>query len=111
MYSGTFYPSNNLYANNLASGTQFGEADSNQANVTMAAVFVPTGSTDGRWQLTGGSQASGAGLNGVDCGVYGGGTPYVLSGLIDVPAIWFLSTTGPGTATGGLNVQIKAKSH
>ncbi|MEE9465196.1 MAG: hypothetical protein V3W14_06460 [Candidatus Neomarinimicrobiota bacterium] len=111
MYSGTFYPSNNIYSYNLADGTQFGEVDGNQANVTMAAVFVATGSTDGYWQLTGGSQASGAGFEGVDCGMYGGGTPYVLSGLMDAPSIWFLSATGPGTATGGLNVRIKAKSH
>ncbi len=111
MYLGTFYPSNNTYSYNLAEGTQFGEIDGNQAAVTMDAVFVLTGSTDGYWQLTGGSQASGAGFEGVDCGMYGGGTPYVLSGMFDVPAIWFLSTTGPGTATGGLNVRIKAKSH
>ncbi len=111
MVGGTFYASNNIYSNNLANGTQFGDLNGNQATVTMAAVFVATGSTDGYWQLTGGSQASGAGLEGVDCGMYGGGTPYVLSGMFDVPAIWFLSTTGPGTATGGLNVRIKAKSH
>ncbi len=111
MYLGTFYPSNNTYSYNLAEGTQFGTENNNQASVTTDAVFVLTGSTDGYWQLTGGSQASGAGFEGVDCGMYGGGTPYVLSGMFDVPAIWFLSTTGPGTATGGLNVRIKAKSH
>ena len=40
-----------------------------------------------------------------------GSTPYVLSGIIDIPSIYSLSTTGLGTTEGGLNVQIKAKSH
>ncbi|UCH63703.1 MAG: hypothetical protein JSU77_04450 [Fidelibacterota bacterium] len=109
---GSFSGSNNIYNNNLANGTQFGTDNGNQANVVMDnIVFVSGGTTDGKFQLASGSPAIEAGINGEDCGMFGGSTPYVLSGLMDVPSIWSLATTGPGTAAGGLNVQIKAKSN
>ena len=52
----------------------------------MATVFVDYSGTlgksdDAKWKLKAGSPAIGAGVSGVDCGVFGGVTPYVLSGV------------------------------
>ena len=52
----------------------------------MTTVFKYTGSTDGRYKLKAGSPAIGYGVGGVDCGIYGGPEPYVLSGMPTVPA-------------------------
>ena len=56
-------------------------------NVAMADVFADYEgsldfSTDGKWQLKDGSPAIGAGMDGVDCGAFGGITPYILSGIL-----------------------------
>lgn len=111
LLDGTFTGTGNIYNNNLANSTQFGTSNGNQANIIMANVFVGlTGnSTDGQWQLQPGSPAIGAGLSGEDCGMFGGSTPYVLSGLPPLPAIFYLNTSGIGTTTGGLKIHIKTK--
>ena len=113
MTGGTFTGDYNTYNNNLADGTQFGTDNGNQTNVNMFNEFLGAAgnSTDGQWQLKAGAVATGVGLTGEDCGMFGGSTPYALSGIIGIPSIFDLSTTGPGTTTGGLNVQIKATSH
>jgi hypothetical protein len=72
---------------------------------------VNTGSNDGIFQLKAGSPAIGAGVGGVDMGLFGGSDPYVLSGLPAIPAIWFISAPSSGSGASGLQVQIKAKSH
>ena len=81
---------------NLGSSTQFGTATGNQNNINMANVFTeyPTLSTstyDLRYTLKAGSPAIGAGYGSVDCGAYGNTTPYVKSGMPDVPSIYKLS--------------------
>lgn len=104
---------NNQVNNNISNSDQFGTENGNQANVLMVTVFVgPTGnSTDGQWLLQPGSPAISAGKWGVDCGIFGGNTPYVLSGMPDIPAIFFLHTSGIGTTGNGLEVDLKAKTH
>ena len=94
---------------NDALGTENG----NQSNVDMSTVFVGAGegSTDGQWQLAENSPAIGAGLGGVDLGAFGGPTPYVLSGLPSMPAIYFLNAPISGSTNSGLQVQLKAKGH
>jgi hypothetical protein len=99
-----FTEANSTVQNNIGADLQFPTGSGNQQNVIMTDVFLLTGSTDGRWRLKSGSPAIGAGFGGVDCGAYGGGTPYMLSGLPNVPAIWLLDVNG-------LNVTVKAKSH
>jgi hypothetical protein len=89
---------------NLGASTQYGTSGSNQQNVDMSQVFVNTASSDGKYKLKAGSPAIGAGVDGVDCGIYGGNYPYVLSGMPEVPAIWYLNVNGS-------NVTVKAKSH
>jgi hypothetical protein len=89
---------------NIGASTQYGTSNNNQQNVDMSTVFVNTGSSDGKYRLKPGSPAIGAGAGGVDCGIFGGNYPYVLSGMPEVPAIWYLNVNGS-------NVTVKAKSH
>lgn len=101
---------NNILA---ANGTN---ANGNQYNINMSNVFTayndfsPEISTDGKWQLKAGSPAIGAGVNGVDCGVFGGAKPYVLSGLPNLPHIYEASIPATATSGDGLPVTIKVKS-
>ena len=103
----------NTFAHNISAGAQFGTANGNQANVDMATVFVgPDGnSTDGQWQLADGSPATGAGFQGGDVGMFGGNTPYVLSGIPPIPTIYSFSAAGSGSSDTGLRVQIQVKSN
>jgi hypothetical protein len=105
----SFTSSNSTIENNIGSTTQYSTYTGNLSNTDMSTVFACwsdcTGySTDGRWILKTGSPAIAYGYGGVDCGVYGGATPYVKSGLPTVPAIWLLDVNG-------LNVTVKAKTH
>ncbi len=77
----------------------------------MTTVFITGGSTDGKYQLKEGSPAKGGGLNGVDCGVFGGSTPYVLSGIPPGPSIYEASAPASAPKGAGLSVTLKIKSH
>jgi len=105
--------SNNIVSNNMVPNDALGTENGNQSNVDMSTVFVGAGegSTDGQWQLAENSPAIGAGLGGVDLGAFGGPTPYVLSGLPSMPAIYFLNAPISGSTNSGLQVQLKAKGH
>ena len=100
---------NNQFAHNLANASQFGATNGNQELVDMSTVFAGTGSTDGQWQLAGASPAIAAGIGGVDCGMFGGQSPYVLSGLPSMPVITFLSVPTTGSQSSGLKIHIKAR--
>ena len=108
---GSLSASNSLVQNNIGNSTQFDTLNSNQQNVDMSTVFVSTGSSDGIWQLAVDSPALGAGLDGVDCGMFGDQNPYVLSGLPPLPAIYFFSAPSTGSSSAGLQVRIKGESH
>jgi hypothetical protein len=95
---------NSYCDHNIGASTQYGTSNGNQQNVNMNAVFLNTGSTDGKYRLASGSPAIGAGAGGTDCGIFGGNYPYVLSGMPEVPAIWYLNVNGN-------TVTIKAKGH
>jgi hypothetical protein len=118
MLGGSFEFNNNLVSNNIGNAEQFGTANGNKSNVDMSTVFVGTGeniSTDGQWKLKQGSPAIGAGFGStpqkpVDCGIFGGTTPYVLSGLPPVPVIYFFENQPIGSSTDAIDVTIKVKS-
>jgi len=100
---------NNLFA---TTGT---DADGNKYNMNMALVFADFSgsgdySADSKWQLKEGSPAIGAGIGGVDCGVFGGTYPYVLSGIPEFPHIYSASIAVTATAESGLPVVIKIMS-
>jgi hypothetical protein len=108
----------NMYLNNIGSGTQFGTANGNQSNVSMANVFVgkQTGvSSDGEWKLREGSPAAGAGegsttQNPIDCGMFGGVTKYVLAGQAPMPAIYSLEVSPVGSSNEPVKVKAKVRS-
>ncbi|MFA7287877.1 MAG: hypothetical protein WC055_03265 [Melioribacteraceae bacterium] len=121
-YNNILYYSNAYYnltdcdvRNNLIPQTDpaFDPALGNQENVDMNEVFVSLteGSEDARYMLKSGSPAIGAGVNGVDCGMFGGDSPYILSGLPAIPIIYELTIPAVGTIDNGLNVIIKARTN
>ncbi len=87
---GSFSKSNTVWHHNIGSADQFGNQNGNQHFVNMDGVFIGVGSSDARWQLKEGSPAIGAGVDGVDCGMFGGEFPYILSGIPRIPAIYQL---------------------
>jgi|AntRauTorckE5430_2_1112549.scaffolds.fasta_scaffold18729_1 hypothetical protein len=95
--------------NNGNSGVNTG----NLFGASAAALFLgATGnSTDGQYQLKASSPALGAGQGGVDCGIFGGTTPYVLSGIPPIPTIYELNAATSATTSGGLQVEIKLKTN
>jgi len=80
--------------------------------VYSSLVFVsPEGiSFDGQYQLSANSTARGAGVNGVDCGVFGGDFPYQLSGLPPIPLIYDLDMPDNAQTGTPLNVNVKVKA-
>lgn len=128
-----YYLQNSTITNNifLATGTTIGntlnstiqnnvfvsasQADADATNVfgaTAANLFVGlTGNTtDTQWKLKPGSLAIGAGAGGTDCGMYGGTTPYKISGIMTgQPTITNFTTPGTVPANGTLNVKVSAK--
>lgn len=118
LYAGSYEGSGNLASNNLCSGTQFPSGNSNKQNVDMSAVFVGAGtgiSTDGQWKLKAGSPALGAGYGStaskkIDAGMYSGNTPYVLSGMPSMPAIYFFENQPVGSSSDPIDVSIKVRS-
>ncbi len=105
---------NSTYSHNLAVGASALPAGNNNVNgVAVANLFIgaSAGSTDGAYKLLNGSVATGAGFDGVDCGIFGGATPYVLSGIPPIPSIYEFTAPGIGTQTDGLQIQVKIKSN
>lgn len=116
MIAGYLAGSGNLISNNISSSTQFGNTNSNQQNVTITNVFEGTGSYDGAYKLKSGSPAIGAGYgsttaNPVDCGIFGGNTPYKLSGLPAIPSIYFFTNQPVGSNSDPIDVQVKVRSN
>jgi hypothetical protein len=104
---------NSTIQNNVfVSTAQTGADASNIFGATTAALFVGlTGNTtDTQWKLKAGSPAIGAGAGGTDCGMYGGNTPYKISGVFTgQPTISNFTTPGTVPANGTLNVKVSAK--
>ncbi|MEI6767127.1 MAG: hypothetical protein WCM76_15960 [Bacteroidota bacterium] len=108
--SGT-YP--NTSTNNIGNGSQFGTLNGNKSSVTMTSVFTYAPGneyTDNHYKLKALSPALGAGVGGIDCGAFGGTTPYILSGMPGIPAIYSATVPVMGTTSTGININIKAKA-
>ncbi len=107
--SGQFWGAGNEIYNNICNSNQFSNSNGNLPNTDTSTVFVNTGSTDGRYQLKAGSPAKGAGVGGVDIGMFGAMNPYVLSGVPPIPSIFYFTAPFYGSKSQGLQVHIKAK--
>lgn len=111
------YLSSNSFFNNITNNTGLPTGNGNQLSVNLDNVFVGyssgTGfSSDGRYKLKAGSPAIGAGsLNGgtIDCGAFGGPTPYVLSGMPSIPSIYVL-TVPSSVPSGATNMNVSISS-
>ena len=109
--------SNNTYNNNISANTLFTPGGSNigsnnQTNVNMTNVFtVPADfAVETSFQLKSPGLGIGTAQNGGDCGIFGGTNPYVLSGMPNVPSVYFYNVPATGSNTNPLNISIKAKS-
>ncbi len=87
-------------SNNLAPSANLPAGNGNQINVDMSTVFVNAsgGFVDNVYQLKPGSPAIGAGGGGIDCGAFGGASPFRLAMTPPVPSIYKLSL--PATPSG-----------
>jgi hypothetical protein len=87
----------------------------NQNDIDFNNVFiVNTGrpdAPDANYQLSVGSPARGAGINGTDIGPFGGANPYVLSGQPPIPIITNLVSPPSGNNNAPLNVKISVRSN
>ena len=104
----TFLPRLNAFSNNLSTGTQFGTASGNQQNVALATIFGSATGTETQFEIAVGGPADNTGESGTDCGAFGGGRPYILSGVPNVPAIFEYAQTVSGTT---LNATISTRSN
>ena len=91
--------SNIIFIDNISLNSEypFDNTGSNSGNLvsSFAKVFKLSGSYDGQWALAAGSPAIGTGQNGAastDIGIFGGQTPYVLSGIPPIPTIYTISS-------------------
>lgn len=71
-------------------------------------IFVSGSSYDGNFHLVDGSAAIGAGVGGTDCGIFGGNTPYKLSGIPAIPTIYNFVAPATGFT---IPIQLGARSN
>ena len=107
-----------VFSNNVFNQNFTNLPSSNVINADANTLFVgyPTSlnnalTPDARCQLATNSAAKGAGEGGTDAGAFGGDTPYVLSGIPNIPNIYQLTVPLQVPQDGTLNVQIKAKTN
>lgn len=95
----------------VVGGSFLPAGNNNINNANLQDVFLAAGSDDARWQLKPASPARGAGLDGVDLGVFGGVQPYILSGLPSKPRLTRFIAPAVATSASGLRIELEAKSY
>lgn len=102
---------NNSVYNNVICQQELSQFPNNVWDVAIGDVIVyTTGGVEKKYKLTQSSPAIGAGENGADCGIFGGETPYVFSGIPPIPHIFESDIPMSGSSSEGLPVHIKAKT-
>ncbi len=100
---------NNLWMTGIARV----DTNANFFGATNVFVGYPTQgsySFDTRWQLTPTSPAKAAGLNGEDCGIFGGPNPYKLSGIHNRPLIYEVKAPVYVPNGSDLNITVKVRA-
>jgi hypothetical protein len=101
--------------NNVVYDSSFASTTNVVLKASPSAMFQYWGNTsyalDYICQNKAGSPALGAGTGGSNCGMYGGGSPYSISGLSIIPNISLLQMPTIGTTGYGIDVRIKAKAN
>jgi hypothetical protein len=103
-----------IFSHNIFYGNPFtdgGVQASNLVNITNAQIFSGSFDSSNQSSLIPISTAvsNGAGENGVDIGIFGGATPYKMSGIPAIPSIYLLNA--PGATSGSLPVTIGIRSN
>jgi hypothetical protein len=96
----------NLFPGSLGTG--------NQNGLDLSAHFITATddtSDDAKYKLRNDSSLKTAGSGNTEVGMYGGPTPYEVSGIPPVPAITNLKTTGTGSETVPITVTFSAQSY
>lgn len=104
------------FLNNISDGSNLPVGNGNVNSVTTANIFVgyPTQgsfSNDGRWVLKVGSPAIAAGEGGIDCGIFGGTTPYRLSGIPATPSFYKLTAPSNTTSTNPYTITFSVRGN
>jgi len=111
---GSLTYSNSALYNNIGNSNQFPLINNNQQSVNMNDIFnLADLSPDGKYRLKAGvgNPARATGYDGTDIGMFGGPSPYVLSGIPDLPAVYYFSAPSSGSSTSGLPASVKIKSN
>lgn len=107
--SATLNLNSSIIERNIGSNNIFGGDNINVNNIDD--LFIGGESPDGRYQLADNSLALGAGVGGVDCGIFGGDDLYIISGLPPIPIIKLLEVDDAASVETGLKVKIKVNSN
>lgn len=105
---------NNIFTNpnggsNWNTGGTNNYITNNMIGVQAGTFVSGTYSFDAQYQLAPNSPAKGAGVNGEDLGIFGGATPYKLSGIPDIPLVYELNVPGE-TPPGNVEINIKVRA-
>jgi hypothetical protein len=106
--STAIFSHNIFYGNPFTSG---GVQGSNLVNIANAQIFSSSFDSGNQQSLIpiNNSVSNGAGENGVNIGIFGGATPYKMSGIPAIPSIYLLNA--PGATSGSLPVTIGIRSN
>ncbi len=110
-YSGTL--SGVVFDHCMAIGTvtlPAGNGNTNLAANQLSNVFQLGTETDRRFLLKAGSPAIGTGKDGADRGMFGGPSPYVISGIPARPRVTFLSVPGLAPDSTGLIFEVEGEA-
>ena len=81
-------------------------------NVFIGYPYAAVGeSADSKYKLKAGSPAKGAGMGGIDMGIYGGTNPYKLSGIPSIPAFYKLTAPSNNATTNPYTITFSVRSN